>query len=250
MSGGVSALARRVVEEGCAVEDGVLDGAVTVAAAGALEEVFADEDVVAEDRGWTTATYRVAYALPVKHPTFLELCTHPGLLDRARGILGEDCVLAAFNGLAVPPGGVGQALHRDHPVPTPGTPLYLHLVCALDAFTVANGATRVVPRSHVDPGARRPPSELEDQAVPVEVAAGGVVAFDGSLVHAAGPNRTDRPRRALHVFFARRWVQPHWDFPGSFPAEVASALSEEQREVLGFTNRPRRFDLDERRVVR
>lgn len=249
MTGEGTGLADGVVEEGYAVDGGVLDEELTGAAAAALEEVFADEEAVAEDRGWATAMYRVAYALPVKHRVFLDLCTHPGLVDRARSVLGGDCVIAAFNGLVVPPQGVAQDLHRDHPVPTPGTPLYLQVVCALDPFTAANGATRVVPRSHLDPGARCEATDLEHEAIQLEVPAGGVIAYDGSLVHAAGANHTVGPRRALHVFFARPWVQPHWDFPGSFPADAASALTEEQREILGFTSRPLRFDLDRGRVL-
>ena len=229
---------------------GILDASARAAALAALAAVFDDEASVADDRGWATDAYRVAYALPAKDATFLALCTDPRLLELARSVLGDDCVIAGFNGLAMRPRGTGQPLHRDHPFPTPGTTLYLHAVCALDAFTIANGATRVVPASHTGARADRDPAELEDLAVPVPVEAGDVVAFDGSLVHAAGANTTNRPRRALHVFFARPWVVPHWDFPATFGAEAASELSEAQRRLLGFGPGPRRFDLDERRVVR
>lgn len=243
-------VAAAVARDGFAVVDRVLDVDEVARATVALDAAFVAEDAIAADRGWLTAAHRVAYCLPAKDAVFLDLCTHPGLLAVARSVLGDDHVVAGFNGLDLPAGSTGQDLHRDHPVPTPGTTLYLHLVVALDAFTAANGATVVVPGSHRGVGAERPAGEQDEPAVAVPVAAGGVVAFDGALVHAAGPNRTGARRRALHVFYARPWVQPHWDFPASLPPEVASALSDEQRRLLGFTGRPRRFDHAARRVVR
>lgn len=233
----------------CVVPD-VLSPDEVAGAIDALDEVFRSEDDIAADRRWLTDVYRVAYALPAKHPVFLELCHHPGLVGLAREVLGPDCVVAGFNGLSTVPGGRAQDLHADHPVPTPGTPLYLHLVCALDPFTVANGATRVVPGSHLAPVAPDRRDALEREAIPLAAPAGAAVAFDAALWHAASANATAAPRRALHVFFGRRWVQPHWDFPATLDPEVAAGLSDEQRDLLGFTARPRRFDRAGRRVVR
>ncbi len=244
----VSDVADDVARDGWAAVRDVLAPDEVAAASDALDDVFASEADVAVARGWATDVYRVAYALPAKHPTFLELCTHPRLLALATEVLGDAPIVAGLNGLDLPPSGSPQRLHRDHPVPTPGTTLYLHVVCALDAFTRANGATVVVPRSHLtaDPDPVHRPAD----AVPVAIDAGGAVVFDGSLVHAAGVNGTSSPRRALHVFFARPWVRPHWDFPATLPDDVAARLTDEQRRVLGFTGRPRRFDLVARRVER
>jgi ectoine hydroxylase-related dioxygenase (phytanoyl-CoA dioxygenase family) len=229
---------------GFAVVADVLAEAEVARALAALDAVFEQEQSLAATRDWLTDEYRVSYALPVKHPVFLELCAHPGLLAVARAVLGADCVLAAFNGLSMVPGGGGQPLHADHREPAPGTCLYLHLVCALDPFGPANGATRLVPGTHREAVSDEDAVRREDDAEVVEMAAGSALAFDGSLLQAGSANTTDRPRRALHVFFCRRWVKPHWDFPAMLPADVAAALDEERRELLGFTSRPARFDLD------
>ncbi|MGI8939634.1 MAG: phytanoyl-CoA dioxygenase family protein [Iamia sp.] len=244
-----SGIAERIASDGHATVRQVLDEADRTAAIVALERIFASEADIADERRWATDAYRVAYALPAKDPLFLSLCTRPAVLALAREVLGDDCVLAGFNGQTMQPQGSGQPLHRDHPVPTPGMTMYLHAVCALDRFTVANGATRAVTASHRGSLADRDPADLEAMAVPIPLDAGDVVAFDGSLVHAAGANTTTGPRRALHLFFGRPWVVPHWDFPATF-GPAASTLSEEQRRLLGFNAKPRRFDLAQRRVVR
>jgi ectoine hydroxylase-related dioxygenase (phytanoyl-CoA dioxygenase family) len=234
----------RIADDGFATIPGVLDDDAVAQALRALDDVFEQERDIAATREWLTDEYLVSYALPIKHPAFLELVAHPTLTAIARGVLGADCLLAAFNGLSMVPGGRAQPLHADHPEPAPGTCLYLHLVCALDPFDAANGATRVVAGTHRRAVAPDRTAAHEAEAEVVEMPAGSVLAFDGSLLHAGSANRTDQPRRALHVFFCRRWVRPHWDFPAMVPPDVAAGLDDERRELLGFTARPARFDLD------
>jgi len=235
--------AAAIAVEGWWSSDRLLDPEAVRAAAEALEQVFAAEADVAAERAWATDRYRVSYALPLKHPLFLDLVVDGRITALARRVLGEDCVLAACNGFDVPPGSPGQPLHRDHPDDTVGRVTHLQIVCALDPFTEASGATRLVPASQgAEPGDR--------PAQPVLLPAGGVLAYDGALLHGASPNRSGGHRRALHLFWCRARSQPHWDFPASIPDEVAAGLSDEQRAVLGYDGRPRRFDLVNRRVLR
>ncbi|MCB0967819.1 MAG: phytanoyl-CoA dioxygenase family protein [Ilumatobacter sp.] len=253
-----------VRSRGFGVVEAVLPPSSVAAAIDALGAVFAAEDDIALARRWRTNAYRVAYMLPAKHRHFLALCRPSPLAELAAALLGRDCVLAGFNGLDMIPGGEAQPLHRDHAVPTPGVPLYLHAVVALDAFTVASGATRIVPGSHREatdePVTQNgPPPEVdtepnaavhddrESEAVHVGLQPGDALVYDATCVHAGSANTTDHPRRALHVLFARRWVQPLWDFPGSLSADDVAGLDPERRRLLGFGNTPARYDHDARR---
>jgi ectoine hydroxylase-related dioxygenase (phytanoyl-CoA dioxygenase family) len=158
-------------------------------------------------------------------------------------VLGEDCVINSLNGLTMVPGGETQRLHKDS-VSLPGHVLYINALHALDDFTVANGCTRVVPGSQnrtMDPD--RPLrlnctddavlAGYEKLAVPIEAPAGSLIAYDGGLWHAGSRNATDRPRRALHLFYCRPWVRPQWDFPRSLSPEVVAAMSDEERGIFG-----------------
>lgn len=235
-----------IADDGYAVMPEVLDDAAVADCIEALAAVFTAEDDIADIRQWRTTAYRVAYMLPAKHRCFLELCRPGPLVALAAAVLGDDAVLAGFNGIAMLPGGAGQPLHRDHPHTTPGTTLMLHTVVALDRFSVANGATRIVPRSH---NTTEPTivETMEEQARHVELAPGDAVIYDATCVHGGSANSTTAPRRALHILFARRWVQPHWDFPGSLRADDAATLDEERRRLLGFGNVPAHYDHESRR---
>lgn len=82
-------------------------------------------------------------------------------------------------------------------------PPYLTCWCTLDDATVENGTVRVLPGSHrqgIVPHVRDATNAdlavpVEEEGLPLEVPAGSIVAFSSLLLHATGPNRTDRPRR-------------------------------------------------------
>ena len=137
---------------------------------------------------------RRIYALFAKTRAFDDLATHPLLLGVLDQVLGESYQLSAPVGIEIGPGEKAQVLHTDdsiYPIPRPHQELVLNTMWALDDFTAANGATRIVPGSHtwVD---QRPDDNTE--TVLVEMPAGSVLFFTGSVFHGGGANNTDRPR--------------------------------------------------------
>jgi ectoine hydroxylase-related dioxygenase (phytanoyl-CoA dioxygenase family) len=80
-----------------------------------------------------------------------------------------------------------QALHREDGLwPSSHQPFDWAVDClwGLTDFTVENGATLVVPRSHR--WRRERPAERPDLAVRCEMAAGSVLMWAGAALHAGG----------------------------------------------------------------
>ena len=67
--------------------------------------------------------------------------------------------------------------------------------------------------------------------------AGSIVVFDSNLWHAAGENKTERPRRALTLAFTRPFVKQQLDYPRALGVERAATLSPELRQLLGYNAR-------------
>jgi phytanoyl-CoA hydroxylase len=125
-----------------------------------------------------------------------------------------------------PPGDPGQAWHQDEIyIPTRDRSLCGAWI-ALDDATVANGCLWVLPGSHrtgyLYPQRAHGPSEefdfgeesygFDDAAeVPVEVPAGGVVFFNGYLLHRSKRNRSPRFRRALVNHYCNAWSLLPWE---------------------------------------
>ena len=138
-----------------------------------------------------------------------ETCfTHPKLLAGMRHFLGNDCKLSSLNYRAARPGGGEQKLHVDwHEAITPPDFMVCNSIWLLDDFTKENGATRLVPGSHLR--AATPEQELKDpwavhpEEVLVTGEAGCVFLFNAHLWHGGTRNQSARQRRAIHSYFCR-----------------------------------------------
>jgi ectoine hydroxylase-related dioxygenase (phytanoyl-CoA dioxygenase family) len=78
----------------------------------------------------------------------------------------------------------------------------------LEETTVENGCTVMIPGTHLLPGLGSLPlaqdegiqrAGILDQAVPVPMPAGGLLAIDSLLMHSAGKNNTDGSRISMTV---------------------------------------------------
>jgi ectoine hydroxylase-related dioxygenase (phytanoyl-CoA dioxygenase family) len=147
------------------------------------------------------------YALLAKSPTEAELVTHPRVLAILDAMLLPGYLLSANLAINLLPGETAQDLHFDdsfYRVPRPRPPLGVSAIWAIDDFTAANGATEVIPGSHRW-GDEPPPSDAA--VVQVEMPAGSVVVFPGTLVHRGGANTTERPRLAITPQYCEPWVR-------------------------------------------
>lgn len=134
------------------------------------------------------------------------------------------------------PGSDAQIIHRDEAVwihlPKPHPEIQLASVIALVDFTADNGATRVVPGSHLWDADRVP---TDDEIVAAEMPAGSAVIYLGSTMHFGGANVTsDVSRRAMHVSYCVGWLRTEENQYLGNPLDVVRALPRESQELLGF----------------
>lgn len=147
---------------------------------------------------------------------FLAVATHPLVLDICRSLLGDYLLLTQQNGVINPPGGehTQRAYHRDLPYQhfVSSRPLAVSALLCVDAFTVENGATVVLPASH---RMETFPSEqtARDLALPLEAPAGSYLVFDSMVFHRAGFNASAHPRRAVNHVYALPFVAQQISMP-------------------------------------
>jgi ectoine hydroxylase-related dioxygenase (phytanoyl-CoA dioxygenase family) len=188
------------------------------------------------------ATVRVN-GLAAKTSSFVDVCLDDTILGVADHRLIPDGGSTQINDtqlIAIGPGEPAQYLHRDqtgwpwfNQLLPHGPEITVIAMVALTDCTADNGATRVVPGSHLQPDR----DDLFDPArsVPAEMAAGSVLLFSGKTVHGGGANRTtDQWRQALHVSYLLGWLRSEEAHPFAVPASVASSLPRRAKELLGF----------------
>jgi ectoine hydroxylase-related dioxygenase (phytanoyl-CoA dioxygenase family) len=134
-----------------------------------------------------------------------------------------------------PPRGEGWPIHLDTRYDVPGYAVGLGAIVLLDDFTEENGATRFLPSC--DLTAEPTPEEFDARALALVAPAGSVCWFHGWAWHDAGPNLTDRWRRAVLFAMVRSWVAPRFDIPRML-ADHSPEVSPVVRRRLGLDRLP------------
>ena len=179
-----------------------------------------------------------------KDPLFDYCYTQPRLLAAVRHILTSDFKVHSLNSRFALPGQGLQAFHMDWGSDDPEDWLKLkshHYFVAnslwiLSDFSEETGGTRVVPGSHQ--WAKKPTDLMNDpkQGYPgqmiVTANAGTVVVFNGHTWHSGTLNRSNSPRRVMHMAFVRRHLPQQTDQKAHLRPATAARLTPERRLLL------------------
>ena len=181
------------------------------------------------------------FSLHNKGEVFLEVIEHPVVLRLMESILGYNFLLSSSHANIAGPGGDPMDLHADQtfvPPPWPSYALVANSMWMIDEFTPENGATRLVPNSHL---LGRQPSyaagEGDTPAIPVCARAGSVMVFDGRLWHQTGPNTTkDEYRRGILNYYCRGFIRQQQNFFVDLRPEILETARPTLKRLLGSDN--------------
>jgi ectoine hydroxylase-related dioxygenase (phytanoyl-CoA dioxygenase family) len=181
------------------------------------------------------------YNLLAKDPAFIAMPTHPNVLPIVERLLDRGCLLSGMTAMDIGPGEDAQPLHGDDVVMSrhlrrPHAAMMVTSIWALTDFTEANGGTCFVPGSHrwaATPASPDRPAEVDVRSV--EMPAGSVLLFHGSLWHGGGANRTtDQWRLGVNVQYCPGFVRQQQNPYLGIPAEAAATFPDRLLELLGY----------------
>lgn len=179
------------------------------------------------------------YALLAKSPATAELVAHPAVLELVDAVLDAPCLLSANIAINVHPGETAQSLHPDDGycgLPRPRGPLGVSAVWAIDDFTAANGATELIPGSHLF--GHEPVSETDPRIRPMEMSAGSVVVFLGTTLHRGGANVSNDVRLGITPQYCQPWMRQIENMALAIPRDIVGAMPERVQELLGWSILP------------
>jgi hypothetical protein len=182
-------------------------------------------------------TQRV-YNILAKTRVFDDLIDHPRLLAIIDRVFEPNYLLSQAQIINIKPGEEAQSLHFDdgfYKIPRPRPALGMAAIWAIDDFTPENGATAIVPRSHVWDSTTMPTPE---QAIPCVMPAGSAVIFLGTLWHGGGANRTTRDRLAFTNQYCAPWLRQQENFFLEVPRDVTRSLRPTIQSLMGYSVYP------------
>ena len=179
------------------------------------------------------------HSLFTKTGTVGEFIIHDKVLEVMDLTLGPWCDVYQLNSnsiTAIGPDETPQPLHRDDLLYPLAHPSERNACCttfwALTDFTEENGATRIIPGSHLWDDERVP---RDDETVPAAMTKGSVCVFVGGIYHGGGRNVTaDEWRIAIFAGYALGWLRQEQNWYLSVPPEMVKAMPERLGRLLGY----------------
>jgi hypothetical protein len=203
-----------------------------------LDAVYAEQRVMQLRNGVGDGTDGTVHHLPCAGGAFLEFLEQEHGQPLVEQYFQGPYILNTYGGVLNLPHDASYVgrVHRDQRTFSGDLHLMVQLLVMLDDFTEENGATYFLSGSH---RLRDKPADdafFRDAARAVGPA-GSMVVFDSNLWHAAGVNRSNRPRRALTLAFTRPFIKQQLDYARALGYQQADSLSPVLRQLLGYNAR-------------
>jgi ectoine hydroxylase-related dioxygenase (phytanoyl-CoA dioxygenase family) len=198
------------------------------------------------------------YSLLAKAPeVFSDMVSHPLALAFAEADLGESCLLTSLLAINLQPGETVQPWHHDDFdifVPRPRPAYGLSSFWAIDETTGENGATEIIPGSHLwgaedQPGGLLSNFETVSQdvsvaagedpqphpdAIKVMLPAGSLMIAKGTLIHRGGANQSADNRLIVTPQYCVGWARQLENMMAAVPRSIAATLPKRTRELMGY----------------
>jgi ectoine hydroxylase-related dioxygenase (phytanoyl-CoA dioxygenase family) len=231
----VRAHLQRIERDGYTIVEHAFEPELAVALLQDLERLEQEYDVEPAHNSFEgTNTVRI-YNLLVHGPLYEQIPVHPSVLPIVEGVLDKGCLVSSLSSIAIDPPEIAQPIHADDqliPIPKPHVPTVCNTMWALTDFTEENGATRIIPGSHLRD--RSPEYGTHYDSIAAEMPRGSVLVWHGSLWHGGGANRSAFRRVGIAMNYCAGWVRQQENQQLGIPRAVASRFSDRLRTLVGY----------------
>lgn len=176
------------------------------------------------------------YNLLARGDVFQKIPIHPNVLPIVEQVLDKGLLVSSLSSIAIGPGERAQPIHSDDqliPLPKPHPPIICNTMWAITDFTEENGATRLVPSTHL---LDRSPNPLENyDSIPAEMPKGSVLIWVGSLWHGGGANKTNSRRVGIAMNYCAGFIRQQENQQLGIPLETIKCFPRRLQELIGFS---------------
>src|SRR5579871_205735 len=160
---------------------------------------------------------------------------HPNVLSLVDRVLDPGCLISSLSSIDILPGELAQPIHADDqliPLPKPHPPTVCNSMWALTDFTEANGATRLIPGSHLR--ADNPEYGAHFDSIPAEMPKGSVLIWHGSLWHGGGANTTDERRIGIAMNYCAGFIRQQENQQLGLPLDLVRTFEPRLQQLVGY----------------
>jgi ectoine hydroxylase-related dioxygenase (phytanoyl-CoA dioxygenase family) len=227
--------AAEIEDRGYTLLEDVIDPQLVRALVETIDRLLVELDIPFGENTFLGHRTRRIFNLLPRDPIFAQVPLHPTVLPLVDRVLGGQCLLSSLTAIEMNPGQAPQPFHADDgsiTLPRPHVALECIAIWALTDFTDANGGTRIVPGSHKWDRSPVPGEQVDYETI--EMAAGSVVVYHGSLWHGGGANETDARRMGIVVNHCAGFMRQEENQLLAVPREVAREFPRRLQELIGY----------------
>ena len=228
-------LVTSIREQGYAIAPSIIPPELVAELRGAIDELMVELATPLGSNAFLGRHTRRIFNLLARRPAFRKVPDFSLTLPVVESLLDAECLLSSLTAIEMGPGQARQPLHCDdgsHGLPRPGPPYVVVALWALTDFTSENGGTHLVPGSHRE--ARIPRKGDAPSTIQVEMPAGSVLFYDGSLWHGGGANRTGTCRLGIVANYCAGFLRQEECQLLAIPREDVRDFSPRLRRLVGY----------------
>ena len=150
-------------------------------------------------------------------------------------VLDPGLLVSSLSSIAIAGGETPQPIHADDqilPLPKPHPATVCNTMWALTDFTEENGATRIIPGSHLASDSPNPLQAYD--SIPAEMPKGSVLIWHGSLWHGGGANTTDTRRVGIAMNYCAGYIRQQENQQLGIPQETVKGFSHRLQQLVGY----------------
>jgi ectoine hydroxylase-related dioxygenase (phytanoyl-CoA dioxygenase family) len=179
-------------------------------------------------------TLRV-YNLLAHGEVWQQVPLHDSVLPVVEGVLDPGCLISSLSSVNIGPDETAQPIHADDmliPIPKPHPPTVCNSMWALTDFTEANGATRIIPGTHVYD--HSPNYGQHYDSIAAEMPKGSVLIWHGSLWHGGGANQTDERRVGIAMNYCAGYIRQQENQQLGLSPRLVATFPKRLQELVGY----------------
>ena len=200
-----------------------------------LERLERDFEIVPSPNAFEGERTLRVYNLLALSPVWQQVPVHDHVLPIVEGVLDAGCLVSSLSSIRIQPEETAQPIHADDqlmPLTKPHAPTVCNSMWALTDFTDANGATRIIPGTHLAPDS--PDFGSTYDSIPAEMPRGSVLVWHGSLWHGGGANTTSDRRVGIAMNYCAGWIRQQENQQLGIPRESAARFPRRLQELVGY----------------
>jgi ectoine hydroxylase-related dioxygenase (phytanoyl-CoA dioxygenase family) len=234
-SDAVAAHVRLIAEQGYTIVENAIELDLIEALDEDLRRLEVELGIVPADNLFEGSRTVRIYNLLVHGSLYEQIPVYPSILPICEGVLDPGLLVSSLSSIAIGPEETPQPIHADDqiiPLPKPHPPTVCNTMWALTDFTEANGATRIIPGTHL--ADESPDLVSQYDSIPAEMERGSVLVWHGSLWHGGGANTTDTRRVGIAMNYCAGYIRQQENQQLGIPRDAARRFPRRLQELVGY----------------